>query len=86
MENEAIIVKSKKNNYTYMMHENIIVASGEDKEYTIELPHKDNILCFYDMYYDNNDLIVIIATRGSYDIRYELDEQGLNLKEIAYTK
>lgn len=86
MENETIVVKSKKNNYTYMMHENIIVASGDDKEYTIELPHKDNILCFYDMYYVNNDLIVIIAARGSYDIRYELDEQGLNLKEIAYTK
>lgn len=33
------------------MHENIIVASGEDKEYIIELPHKNNILCFYDMYY-----------------------------------
>lgn len=86
MENKTIVVKSRKNNYTYMMHENIIVASGADKEYTIELPHKDNFLCFYDMYYVNNDLIVIIAARGSYDIRYELDEQGFNLKEIAYTK
>ena len=86
MENETIVVKSKKNNYTYMMHEKIIVASGEDKEYTIELPHKDNILCFYDMYYVNNDLIVIIAARGSYDLRYKLDEQSLNLKEIGYTK
>ena len=69
-----------------MMQEKIIGASGEDKEYTIELPHKDNILCFYDMYYVNNNLIVIIAARGSYDIRYELDEQDLNLKEIGYTK
>ena len=86
MENETVVVKSKKNNYTYMMHKNIIIASGKDKDYTIELPHKDNILCFYDMYYVNNDLIVIIATRGNYDIRYELDEHSLNLKEIAYTK
>lgn len=81
-----IVLKSKKNNYTYMMHEDIIIASSEDKEYTIDLPHKDNILCFYDMYYINNNLIVIVAARGSYDIRYELDEEGLILKEIAYTK
>ena len=86
MENKTIVVKSRKNNYTYMMHENSIVAGGADKEYTIELPHKDNILCFYDMYYVDNDLVVIIAARGSYDIRYELDEQNLILKEIAYTK
>ena len=31
------------------------------------------------MYYVDNDLVVIIAARGSYDIRYELDEQNLNL-------
>ena len=86
LENETIVIKSKKNNYTYMMYQNIIVAIGEDKEYTIELPHKGNILCFYDMYYANNDLIVIIAARGSYDIRYKLDEQGLKLIEIAHTK
>ena len=85
-EDRAKLVKSKKNNYTYMMHEDIIIASSEDKEYTIDLPHKDNILCFYDMYYINNNLIVIVAARGSYDIRYELDEEGLILKEIAYTK
>ena len=30
-----------------MMHEDIIIASSEDKEYTIDLPHKDNILCIY---------------------------------------
>ena len=54
MKNEIIVLKSKKNNYTYMMHEDIIIASSEDKEYTIDLPHKDNILCFYDMYYINN--------------------------------
>ena len=59
MKNEIIVLKSKKNNYTYMMHEDIIIASSEDKEYTIDLPHKDNILCFYDMYYiNNNDLRV----------------------------
>ena len=45
MKNEIIVLKSKKNNYTYMMHEDIIIASSEDKEYTIDLPHKDNILC-----------------------------------------
>ena len=28
----------------------------------------------------NNDLIVSIVAIGNYDIRYELDEQGLNLK------
>lgn len=62
------------------MHENIIVASGEDKEYIIELPHNNNILCFMICIMFNNDLIVSIVARGNYDIRYELDEQGLNLK------
>ena len=86
MENETIIVKSKKNNSTYVMHENMIIVCGGDKEYTIELPKRNNILCFYDMYYTNSKLIVIIATSGSYDIRYELDETSLNLQEIAYSK
>ena len=40
----------------------------------------------YDMYYVNNDLIVIIATRGNYDIRYELDEHSLNLKRNSIYK
>lgn len=47
---------------------------------------ENETLCFYDMYYVQGDLMVITAVKGSYDIRCKLDEQGMNLKKMAYSK
>lgn len=86
MENEPIILKSKLKKCTYTMHDDAIVVHFDDMTYNIELPKEGKNLSFYDMYYINDKLTVIIATSSSYDVRYELDEDNLKLQKIAYSK
>ena len=86
MNNEPIIKKSKYNNNLYTMYNCKIIITNGNQERIVELPRDENSICFYDMYYERGLLIVIIATRGEYDLKYELDEDNLKLQKISYTK
>ncbi len=87
MDKEAeIILKSKfNNNVYYMFNDMIIVENGKDV-LCIELPRMSKGICFYDMYYSNECIYVIVATRGNYDIRYILQEETLMLVSQQLSK
>ena len=61
-----------------MFADKIVVKSTDDDVF-IELPRNDKVVGFYDMYYVNECICVIVATRGAYDIRYVLDEEEYTL-------
>ena len=76
-------VKSGKNNNVYhMFKDRIEVAYGSGMT---EIPLPLDYLTFYDLYYINNKLYVILVTGGPYDVRFELDEEKCELTGKAIT-
>ena len=80
-----IVLKSGKNNNTYSLFNDRIVIKGKT-ETTIDLPKSQDIICFSDMYYENETLSVFVATTEGYDKRYCLDEDLLTLEEKGWSK
>ena len=80
-----IVLKSGKNNNTYSLFNDRIVIKGKT-ETTIDLPKSQDIICFSDMYYENDKLSVFAATTEGYDKRYCLDENLLALEEKGWSK
>jgi len=81
-----IIVSSKYTDAQYHMYNDKILVKILDKTYFIELPQGDKIICFHDMYYVKDNINVIVATRGTYDMQYILDENKLELIYEQFTK
>lgn len=81
-----IVIDSKYGNNKYFMYEKKIIVKKDGEEYCIELPKTEKNIGFYDMYYSNNSLNVIVATRDCYDIRYVLDEERLVLLSKQLSK
>lgn len=81
-----IIINSKYKNAQYHMYNNKILVKHLDETYIIELPHGDKIICFYDMYYIKDNINVIVVTRGTYDMRYILDENKFELVSEQLSK
>lgn len=89
MDDKAVIVlNSKYGNRQYRMYRNEIIVkeNGENINISIRLPQVDRVIEFYDMYYVNGEIAVIVATSGSYDIRYVLDEDKLMLTNEQLSK
>lgn len=88
--NEAkIVLQSEKNKNKYFLFpEKIIVCIDKNGIYkTIVLPHNDDkVIGFYDMYYCKAQLYIVVATRGTYDLSYVLDEEKLELVTKGYCK
>lgn len=82
-----IVVKSKINLNSYYLFNDRIVAYKDNENYTtISLPNRNNMICFYDMYYATDGLRIIIATRDNYDLVAILDEDNLTINIKNYTK
>ena len=77
-------------NCYYLTDEKIYVVKDDHIECEILLPKandiSDKIILFRDMYYIDEELTVIIATRDFYDHAMVLDEEKLILKNLRYTK
>lgn len=89
LNNAEVVLKSEKNKNEYFLFtKEIIVCRGQNRIYKrIVLPHiDDKVIGFYDMYYCKNQLCIIIATRGSYDLSFFLDEKKLELVTMGYCK
>ena len=81
---DKIVFESKRNNNIYhVLSDRIIVCSGSD-EREIPLPVDPKSFMYYleylYMFYEGDKLFVVVATRDSYDARFELDEDILDLK------
>lgn len=75
--------ESKKNSNVYHIYgDRLVVHSGSDKK-GITLPVDQKSFMYYlefdHMYYEGEKLFVVVATRGSYDVRFEVDEDSLEL-------
>lgn len=79
------VLKSRKNNNTYFLFTDRVVIKGKT-ESTIALPKSHDIICFSDMYYENEILSLFAATTGYYDKRYCLDEDLLTIEEKGWSK
>lgn len=85
-EKPDIILESKEKSVKYYMYKNRIIVKSNNDDICIELPQVENVICFYDMYFVKECINVIIATRGSYDIRYILDENEIKLVSKKLSK
>lgn len=79
-----MVLRSKKNDNVYhVLSDKIVVQSGSDKK-EIPLPADPATFMYYlellYAFYEGDKLFVVVATRGSYDARFELDEYNLELK------
>ena len=81
-----IVLNSNYRNSQYRMYEDKIIVKRNDEETYIGIPKIDRGIGFYDMYYANGCINVIVATRGNYDIRYVLDEERLKLVNEQLSK
>ena len=78
-------LESRKTGNTYYLFSDMIIIKG-NHEGVIELPGKNEILCFCDMYYELGELHVFAPTTGSYDAVYVLDEYELTITHKGYRK
>ena len=80
-----IVIKSKRNNSVYYMFSDEIFIHDE-KNKSIGLPADLNVVGFCDMYYQHDELYVIVATNKGYDYVYILDEEDNSIKKRGLTK
>lgn len=85
-EEPIIMVNSKFNSNKYYLYRDKIIIKNNKKDKVIVLPQEENIINFYDMYYDGNILNIIVSTRNMYDYRYILDEVELKLLNRSFSK
>ena len=74
------------NSNKYYLYRDKIIIKNNKKDKVIVLPQEENIINFYDMYYDGNILNIIVSTRNMYDYRYILDEVELKLLNRSFSK
>lgn len=80
-----LVLKSKRNNNVYYMFSDEIFIHGE-KNKSISIPMDNSIICFCDMYYVQDELLVVVATNKDYDYIYVLDEESNSIKKSGLTK
>ncbi len=80
-----LVLKSKRNNNVYYMFSDEIFIHCE-KNKSISIPVDKNIICFYDMYYVQEELFVVVSTNMDYDYIYVLDEEKKILQKRGLTK
>ena len=82
--NAKRIVKSKL--LYNLFDEQIIILRNNIILKTIHLPRNDKVVAFDDMYYADDGLRIIIATRDAYDLVGILNENELTLDIKGITK
>ena len=89
IDNIKSYLKSKKNENCYVLTEMkvFILDASLNILKIIELPWLDGrAICFYDVYYDGDDLKLIIVTTGSFDLALIIDEDNLCIIDSKPTK
>ncbi len=82
-----IVLKSKINSNCYYLFKNLIIIKKINGCYkNIYLPQGNDVICFYDMYYMDDELKIIFATRNNYDLAGVLDEENLVITIKNLTK
>lgn len=85
MDSSGRTIKSNYNANTYTMYEDKIEVTRGSQIREIALPIDPSRYRFYqqfhDIYYINGKLFAIVATGSSYDMRFEIDEEQLVLKD-----
>ena len=80
---DKIVFKSKKNNNVYHIYDDKIVVQTPHGEKEIPLPVDPMSFKYYTdflyMFYDGDKLFVVLATRSYSDVRFEVDEDMLEL-------
>ncbi|MDE7253969.1 MAG: hypothetical protein K2O32_13645 [Acetatifactor sp.] len=85
---DKILHSNINKNCYYLFKDKIIVETERNKYQEILLPkdEDDQIVCFYDMYYEKADLIIIVASRDFYDRKFILYEHNLSIMFAGLTK
>ncbi len=74
-------IESKKNNNLYEIMEDRIRVKDSSGTKEVFLPEDSQYsLCFYDIFYMGEKLYVIVARRVGFDVKYEIDEDELILR------
>ena len=85
---DKILHSNINKNCYYLFKDKIIVETERNKYQEILLPkdEDDQIVGFYDMYYEKADLIIIVDSRVFYDRKFILDEHNLSIMFAGLTK
>ena len=86
--NKMVLESRKNNNVYHVLSDRIVVHSGSDEK-EIQLPVDPSTFMYYleflYVFYEGDKLFAVVATRGSHDARFELDEDCLELKGSPIT-
>ena len=81
---QAGIFESKRNDNVYHICKDKLVVKSGACEKEIPLPADSKTLMYYlefeYLFYEGEKLFVVVATRDSYDARFEIDEDNMKLK------
>ena len=85
---DKILHSNINKNCYYLFKDKNIVETERNKYQEILLPRDedDQIVGFYDMYYEKVDLIIIVDSRDFYDRKFILDEHNLSIMFAGLTK
>ncbi len=79
-----VSIKSRKNGSVYHVYDSKIEVTTMSGLKYIELPFDPSDTSYYvrfsDAYYINDKLYAIVIVRDPYDVRFEIDEDRLELK------
>ncbi len=78
-------LRSQKNDNRYVLYEDRIEVVSRSRTVTLPLPvDKDrymNYLCFTGIFYIGDKLYATVATRESYDLKFVIDEDSIELTD-----